>query len=255
MKRTENIQKDAFRKGWRYYRLAPIALTIGTAFILAGCEQTDETVSMYQNADDCSATNPSMSAQYTTAYNNTLKEAEKIAPKYASKEDCVAEFSEAQCTSIPAQGRYRRSTNTNQHFLDAADDRLHDGHMMSGGVSFAQQPLFSSSFPTSTANGQFVDAKWQKLRRCHPCRTVTVPKTVLAPKPTTTNTITRGDFGESVAKQISMQRSSASTDSNSSSRSMGGLKERDISMKRVDIAERPEWREKATEFGFNCVCK
>lgn len=92
MKSIENIQKDAFRKGWSSYRLAPIALAIGNVFIMAGCEQTDETVSMYQNADDCSAANPSMSAQCTTAYNNALKEAEKTARKYASKEDCVAEF-------------------------------------------------------------------------------------------------------------------------------------------------------------------
>ncbi|MFY3762858.1 hypothetical protein ACOYYE_23665, partial [Escherichia coli] len=35
-----------------------------------------------------------------------------------------------------------------------------------------------------------------------------------------TNTVTRGGFGETVAKQTSMQRSSAT--SNSGSRSMGG---------------------------------
>lgn len=47
---------------------------------------------------------------------------------------------------------------------------------------------------------------------------MTVPKTAMAPKPATTNTITRGGFGESVAKQTSMQRSASGT----SSRSMGG---------------------------------
>ena len=39
-----------------------------------------------------------MSEQCTTAYNNALKEAAKTAPKYATREDCVAEFGEAQCT-------------------------------------------------------------------------------------------------------------------------------------------------------------
>ncbi len=48
-----------------------------------------------------------------------------------------------------------------------------------------------------------------------------VPKTALAPKPTTTSTITRGGFGETVAKQNAMQRSSASA-SGTSSRSLGG---------------------------------
>ncbi|MBG6246471.1 hypothetical protein CS369_20175 [Candidatus Symbiopectobacterium sp. 'North America'] len=222
MKRTENIQKDAFRKGWRSYRLAPIALAIGTAFILAGCEQTDETVSMYKNADDCSAANPSMSAQCTTAYNNALKEAEKTAPKYASKEDCVAEFGEAQCTPVPAQaGTAAQPTQTSSSWMPLMAGYMM-GRMMSGGAGFAQQPLFSSRSPASPANGQFVDASGKSYGAATSGRTVTVPKTALAPKPATTNTITRGGFGESVAKQTSMQRSSASIGSSSSSRSMGG---------------------------------
>ncbi|HAC8931036.1 TPA_asm: DUF1190 domain-containing protein, partial [Salmonella enterica] len=49
-------------------------------------------------------------------------------------------------------------------------------------------------------------------------RTMTVPKTAMAPKPATTTTVTRGGFGESVAKQSTMQRSAAGT----STRSMGG---------------------------------
>ncbi|MBG6249247.1 MULTISPECIES: DUF1190 family protein [Symbiopectobacterium] len=222
MKRTENIQKDAFRKGWRSYRLAPIALAISAAFILAGCEQTDETVSMYQNADDCSATNPSMSAQCTTAYNNALKEAEKTAPKYARKEDCVAEFGEAQCIPVPAQaGTAAQPTQTSSSWMPLMAGYMM-GRMMSGGAGFAQQPLFSSRSPASPANGQFVDASGKSYGAATSGRTVTVPKTALAPKPATTNTITRGGFGESVAKQTSMQRSSASTGSSSSSRSMGG---------------------------------
>ena len=64
--------------------------------MLAGCEKSDETVSLSQNADDCSAANPDKSAECTTAYNNALKEAERTAPKYATREDCVAEFGEGQ---------------------------------------------------------------------------------------------------------------------------------------------------------------
>ncbi len=44
------------------------------------------------------------SAECTTAYNNALKEAERTAPKYATREDCVAEFGEGQCQQAPAQG-------------------------------------------------------------------------------------------------------------------------------------------------------
>ena len=45
----------------------------------------------------------SKSAECTTAYNNALKEAERTAPKYATREDCVAEFGEGQCQQAPAQ--------------------------------------------------------------------------------------------------------------------------------------------------------
>ena len=83
--------------------MTPVALAVATVFMLAGCEKSDETVSLYQNADDCSAANPGKSAECTTAYNNALKEAERTAPKYATREDCVAEFGEGQCQQAPAQ--------------------------------------------------------------------------------------------------------------------------------------------------------
>jgi hypothetical protein len=68
-----------------------------------------------------------------------------------------------------------------------------------------------------------------------------VPKTAMAPKPATTSTVTRGGFGESVAKQppCSVAR-----------RHLFSLNGRLI-MERVSITERPDWREKATEYGFN----
>ncbi len=85
---------------------------------------------LYQNADDCSAANP-QSAECTTAYNNALKEAERTAPKYATREDCVAEFGEGQCQQAPVQLAWHQKTSAGpaiqREFLDAADGRLHDG--------------------------------------------------------------------------------------------------------------------------------
>ncbi|MBJ7222449.1 MULTISPECIES: DUF1190 family protein [unclassified Brenneria] len=221
MKRTKNINQETFRKGWRTYRLAPIALAVSTVFVLAGCEQADETVSLYQNADECSSANPSMSEQCTTAYNNALKEAEKTAPKYATREDCVAEFGEAQCTQAPAQAGMAAESQQSGSFWMPLMAGYMMGRMMGGGAGYAQQPLFTSKSPTSPANGKFVDATGKNYGNATTGRTINVPKTALAPKPATTSTITRGGFGETVAKQTSMQRSNASS-SSSSSRSMGG---------------------------------
>ena len=131
MKRTKNINHASFRKSWSARHLTPVALAVTAVFMLAGCEKTDETVSLYQNADDCSAANPSKAAECTTAYNNAVKEAARTAPKYASREDCVAEFGEGQCQQAPAQA-WRRpgkpGTGAKQRqLLDATDGRLHDG--------------------------------------------------------------------------------------------------------------------------------
>ncbi|ANI30130.1 hypothetical protein PL78_09885 [Yersinia entomophaga] len=229
MKRTKNINQETFRKSWRNYRLAPVALAVSAVFMLAGCEKTDETVSLYQNADDCSQANPSKSAECTASYNNALQEAAKTAPKYATRADCVAEFGESQCTQAPAQAGMAPTSAPAEAGATAQPQQSGSmwmplmagymmGRMMGGGAS---QPLFTSKSAGSPANGKFVDATGKNYGPATTGRTMTVPKTALAPKPAVTNTITRGGFGESVAKQTSMQRSNASS-SNSSSRSMGG---------------------------------
>ncbi|QKJ88711.1 hypothetical protein PMPD1_3799 [Paramixta manurensis] len=219
MKRTKNINHASFRKSWRARHLTPVALAVTTVFLLAGCEQSDETVSLYQNADDCTKANPGQSAQCTTAYNNALTEAGKTAPKYATREDCVAEFGENQCQQAPAQaGVGNAQAQQSGSFWMPLMAGYMMGRMMSGGAGFASQPLFTSRNPASPANGKFVDASGRSYGNATSGRSVNVPKTALAPKPATTSTVTRGGFGETVVKQTSMQRSSAM----GSSRSMGG---------------------------------
>ncbi|MBW7983131.1 DUF1190 family protein [Enterobacillus tribolii] len=224
MKRTKNINHAAFRKS---LRPAHLAIAISAVFMLSACEKADETVSLYQNADDCSRANPSMSEQCKTTYENALKEAERTAPKYASREDCVAEFGEGQCTQSPAQaGMAPNNAEAQQSgsFWMPLMAGYMMGRMMSGGA-YAQQPLFTSKSAASPARGKFVDASGKSFGSANSYgRTMTVPKTDMAPKPATTNTITRGGFGQSVAKQATMQRSSAtsSSRSSSSSRSFGG---------------------------------
>lgn len=221
MKRTKTINHASFRKSWNARHLTPVALAVTAVFMLAGCEQSDETVSMYQNADDCSAAT-GKAAECTTAYNSALKEAERTAPKYASREDCVAEFGEGQCQQTPAQAgmapENQAQAQSSGSFWMPLMAGYMMGRMMSGGAGYQQQPLFSSKNPNSPAYGKYTDATGKNYGAATPGRTTTVPKTAMAPKPATTSTITRGGFGESVAKQTTMQRSAAGT----STRSMGG---------------------------------
>ncbi|MEO3741193.1 DUF1190 family protein [Kosakonia sp. WA-90] len=222
MKRTKNIQHATFRKSWGARHLTPVALAVTAVFMLAGCEKSDETVSLYQNADDCSSANPGKSAECTTAYNNALKEAERTAPKYATREDCVAEFGEGQCQKTPVQASTAPENQAQAQSSGSFWMPLMAGYMMGrlmgGGAGFAQQPLFSSRNPASPAYGQYTDASGKGYGAAQPGRTMTVPKTAMAPKPATTTTVTRGGFGESVAKQNTMQRRVSGTPT----RSMGG---------------------------------
>lgn len=163
MKRTKSIRHASFRKNWSARHLTPVALAVATVFMLAGCEKSDETVSLYQNADDCSVANPGKSAECTTAYNNALKEAERTAPKYATREDCVAEFGEGQCQQAPAQAgmapeNQAQAQQSSGSFWMPLMAGYMMGRLMGGGAGFAQQPLFSSKNPASPAYGKYTDA-------------------------------------------------------------------------------------------------
>ncbi|WP_181994173.1 DUF1190 family protein [Arsenophonus endosymbiont of Bemisia tabaci] len=240
MKRTKNINQGAFRKSCRVYHLAPVALAISTVFMLSACEQSDETVSLYTNAEDFSQKKPAQSEQCSLAYKNVLQEAAKTAPKYATREDCVAEFGEEKCTQAPTQTTTTTQTASQAQAGLATENQASGqsgsfwmplmagymmGRLMGGGGTAAPtpaaQPLFSSSNPASSANGKFVDASGKNYGPAVAGgRTMAVPPSALAPKTATTTTITRGGFGESVAKQQTrMQRQSAKTPSQ---RSMGG---------------------------------
>ncbi|GAA0493197.1 MULTISPECIES: DUF1190 family protein [Tatumella] len=224
MKRTKNIRHAAFRKSWQARHLTPVAVAISAVFMLSGCEQKDENVSMYMNADQCSKANPGQQAQCDSAYNNAVKEAARTAPKYASREDCVAEFGENQCQKAPAQASTAAEPQQSGSFWMPLMAGYMMGRMMGGGMS---QPLFTPRNAASPANGQFVDASGKSYGPATGGRTATVPKSAMAPKPATTSTITRGGFGESVARQNTMQRNAASPASRSpattrSTRSFGG---------------------------------
>ncbi|EOV9616419.1 DUF1190 family protein [Cronobacter dublinensis] len=218
MKRTKQINRAMFRKSWNARHLTQVAFAVTAAFMLAGCEKSDETVQLYQNADDCAAANPGKSAECTTSYNNALKEAERTAPKYATREDCVAEFGEDQCQQVNNTNNNQAAQQTGSMWMPLMAGYMMGRLMGGGGMGFAQQPLFSSRNPASPAYGKYTDASGRNYGAAQPGRTVTVPKSAMAPKPATTSTITRGGFGDSVAKQATMQRSAAG----SSSRSMGG---------------------------------
>ncbi len=235
IKRTKNIKKDSFRKNWRIYRLKPITLAIGTAFMFSGCEQNDETVSLYTNAEDCIKKNPSQSEQCSLAYKNALQNAVKTSPKYETREDCISEFGKEKCiqTSNKVEDQTQSGLVTENQISGQSGSfwmPLMTGYMMGriigGGngipiSSPATQPLFTSSNPASPSNGKFVDITGKNYGPAVAGgRTITVPSSSLFYKPTTTTTITRGGFGGSISKQEAHMKSKNIISSSYSS--MGG---------------------------------
>lgn len=216
MKRTKNIRHAAFRKSWQPRHLTPVAMAFSAVFMVSGCEQKDEKVSMYMNADQCSQANPGQSTQCTSAYNSAVKEAARTAPKYATREDCVAEFGENQCQQVPAAAGTEPQHSSSPWMPLMAGYMM--GRMMGGGMA---QPLFSPRNAASPARGQFVDASGRSYGPATGGRSATVPKSAMTPKPATTTTITRGGFGESVARQMPMQRHSTAPAARSG-RTFGG---------------------------------
>ncbi|WP_192458363.1 DUF1190 family protein [Musicola keenii] len=204
MKRTQNINHTRFRKRWSY-SIAPIALAVGVSFVLSGCEQSDETVSLYQNADDCSKANPSMKEQCAVSYNNALKEAERTAPKYATREECASAFGDAQCT--PSSTASNAAAPQQSSFWMPLMTGFMLGRMMGNSGSYMQQPLFSQR-----NGGGYVDASGKNYGATTG-RTINVPRDTLSPKPTSTvtsgTTTTRGGFGETVSKLNGAQKQDA----------------------------------------------
>lgn len=81
------------------------------------------------------------------AYTNAVKEAERTAPKYATREDCVAEFGEGQCQQTPAQAGVAPENQAQAQSSGSFWMPLMAGYMMGrlmGGGMAQQQPLFSS---------------------------------------------------------------------------------------------------------------
>jgi len=224
MKRTKHINHANFRKVSRSFRLAPVALALSAVFMLSGCESSDDVqATIYKDAQECIAANPKLADACNASYQQAVTEAEKTAPKYATKEDCEAEFGagvcEATTQSQASNSEYRQGSSMWMPLMM--------GYMMgrmTGG--YGSSPMFSSNNSRSPAFGKFVDSTGKTFSNVNGNRTMKVDRSAFTPKPATTSTITRGGFGQSVSKMnaASASRSTGTTTRSaaSSSRSVGG---------------------------------
>lgn len=165
MKRTKQINKARFRK-----RIIGVSLSV---ILLAGCEQADQKVSLYQNVDQCVKSGQS-AGQCTVSFNSAEKDAIKTAPKYQNSSDCNAEFNECRYSSTYSSWY-----------------PLMMGYMM--GPNGSSQALYNN-------NGKYVDSAGNSFGRSLAGASRMTTKSALAPKSAVTSTTTRGGFGASVGR-------------------------------------------------------
>ena len=124
------------------------------------CEKSDETVSLYQNADDCSRANPSMSEQCTTPTTTPCKKRRK--PRRNTPPAKTASPSSAKrSTQAPAQAGMAAESQSSGS-SDAADGGLHDGPP-DGRFRLRAAATVHFQNAASPANGKFVDASGKSL--------------------------------------------------------------------------------------------
>lgn len=235
LKRTRSINKFTFRKN---FKLKPIALSLFVAFGVVACGGSEDTeqLTIYADVQDCISNNPNMVAECNAVYESAIKEAIETAPKYASIEECTADFGAENCQSVEAAAAAGTSVaNAEQSMQQASSGSffmpLLAGFMMGklmggmGGNNMAHKPVYSPK----DANGRptnFYDSSGKSYGAAQSGRTVTVPKSDIKSKPA--GTMQRGGFGKMAAQQRiaasqkqSTQRS-ATSGSSSRSTSYGG---------------------------------
>jgi uncharacterized protein YgiB involved in biofilm formation len=197
MKRTSHINLCHFRKSRQTSCIAPIALVVTATFMLGGCKKdTDnqEEVNVYQSGDDCGTAQPLYKQQCRATYQAAINEAEKTAPKYATREDCEAEFGSYGCvTTTNARGETQ--------WMPRMEGYL-KGHSINNGSSFATRPLFIPRATNSPANWQFVDAAGHPYGSADYSKSFTLNKNSFTPIPSVNQTIVRGGFGETITQNI-----------------------------------------------------
>ena len=152
-----------------------------SALALSACGESETPAGVYTSADQCIADKQFTEAECTKAFDTAKEEHKKVAPKYASKADCEADFGVGKCEDSP----YRTSSGTSTFMPLMIGYML--GRTLGGQPGFTPQPLYK------TQNGtQFRTGDNRPVTSKTGLQSVPQSTTTSAFKSTTT---TRGGFG------------------------------------------------------------
>lgn len=107
-----------------------------SALALSACGESETPAGVYTSVDQCMADKQFTDDECRKAFATATEEHKKVAPKYASKADCEADFGAGKCEESP----YRTSTGTSTFMPLLVGYML--GRTLAGQPGFTPQPLY-----------------------------------------------------------------------------------------------------------------
>ena len=168
-----------------------------SALALSACGESELPAGVYTSVEQCMADKQFSEADCKKAFATAKEEHPKVAPKYASKSDCEADFGAGKCEESP----YRTSSGTSTFMPLFVGYML--GRSLSGSPGFAPQPLYRTQNGTQfrTGDNRAVTSKTGVQNVPHSATTSQFKST----------TTTRGGFGRTGSVYGSTSRGFTST--------------------------------------------
>ena len=118
-----------------------------SALALSACGESETPAGVYTSVDQCMADKQFTDAECRKAFATATEEHKKVAPKYANKTECEADFGAGKCEESPY-----RTTSGGYTFMPLMVGYML-GRSMGGQSAFAPQPLYRSGTGTNFRTG------------------------------------------------------------------------------------------------------
>jgi uncharacterized protein YgiB involved in biofilm formation len=155
-----------------------------SALALSACGESETPAGVYTSVEQCMADKQFSEDDCKKAFQTAKEEHPKVAPKYASKSDCEADFGAGKCEESP----YRTSSGTST-FMPLFVGYMLGRSLSPGTPGFAPQPLYRTPGDSTfrTGDNRAVTSKTGVQNVPHSTTTSQFKST----------TTTRGGFGKS----------------------------------------------------------
>ena len=163
---------------------------------LAACDDKDKVeVGVFETVEQCTVTGQYSQAQCEQAISAARTEHQKVAPRFANRQECEAEFGAAKCTPAPENTSPQARSEGGGWFMPVMMGYMM-GRMMSGGGGYMGQPLYQPQPAAGTGATGFSNARGEPVAKATGVTRVASATAV----PATSPTIARSGFGSSASR-------------------------------------------------------